>query len=390
MQKFSIIIFLCIFPAICHSQNSMNDLISKSEKRMDKILDRYDKKKQEIFSEYDKRQARIMAEYNEFCNRIMKKWGDTSMIESTRKKWVEYSHNEDSRTIVDFEEGTVKVEVLRSPSEDDGETPKRIEEALGDLMASKGKSPGFESEVIPQEDLSDTPVLEDQIDLSDYPEAIDDPADLVKEIVGKEEKEKRTVQTEDGHKEVIAISLKLVPDHILRRAEKFKDIIHRHAVRFSVNEPLIYAIIEQESFFNPAARSHVPAYGLMQIVPKSGGLDANRYVHNRDVIPSASYLYDPDNNIELGTGYLKKQMEVYFKGVTDPSCRMLCAIAAYNTGQGNVYYALTGKRTKSNAIIKINSMKYDQLYTHLKRNLPHNETRDYIEKVTTKIKKYIE
>lgn len=82
-------------------------------------------------------------------------------------------------------------------------------------------------------------------------------------------------------------------------------------------------------------------------------------------------------------------MTVYFKGVNDPRCRMLCAIAAYNTGQGNVYYALTGKRTMSNAVKKVNTMTYDQLYTYLKRNLPHSETRDYIEKVTSRMQKYI-
>lgn len=389
MKKVAFTIILCILSSVCFSQNSMNDLLNKAEKKRNRILDAYEKERNKTFNDYDRQQARIMAEYDEFCSRIMKKWGDTSMIESTRKDWVEYSDDEDSRTIVDFEEGTVKVEVLKDNAENEEDVKKRIEEALDDLMASKGKSQGIRHETVPQEDLSDTPVLDGQIDLSDYSQVKDDQSELVKEIAEKENKEIRTVHTEDGDKEIVTINLKLVPDHILIRAEKFKDFIRRHSLRFGVNEPLIYAVIEQESYFNPAARSHVPAYGLMQIVPKSGGLDANRYVHNRDVIPSASYLYNPDNNIELGTGYLKKQMEVYFKGVKDPACRMLCAIAAYNTGQGNVYYALTGKRTMSDAIKKINSMTYDQLYTYLKRNLPHSETRDYIEKVTSRMKKYI-
>ena len=81
-------------------------------------------------------------------------------------------------------------------------------------------------------------------------------------------------------------------------------------------------------------------------------------------------------------------MDVYFSGVSDLRCRMLCAIAAYNTGQGNVYYAFTGKRKAEGAFREINKYSYEQLYRHLKSRLPHAETRDYIQKVTEKIKKY--
>ena len=128
----------------------------------------------------------------------------------------------------------------------------------------------------------------------------------------------------------------------------------------------------------------------MQIVPVSGGRDANVYVNNRDVTPKPQELYDPDFNIQLGVGYLKKQMKVYFKGVRDIRSSMLCAIAAYNTGQGNVYYALTGKRSSSGVADFVNSLSYDQLYEHLKVHLPHAETRDYIQKVTSKMAKYTE
>ena len=113
-------------------------------------------------------------------------------------------------------------------------------------------------------------------------------------------------------------------------------------------------------------------------------------MNNRDVSPQPHELYDPDFNIQLGVGYLKKQMKVYFKGVRDKKAAMLCAIAAYNTGQGNVYYALTGKKSSSGVADFVNSMSYEQLYEYLKVHLPHAETRDYIQKVTSKMQKYTE
>jgi soluble lytic murein transglycosylase-like protein len=183
--------------------------------------------------------------------------------------------------------------------------------------------------------------------------------------------------------------MELVEDHIPKRAEKFKGMVSRHSSTYSVDEPLIYAIMEQESAFNPAAQSWVPAYGLMQLVPKSGGRDAYRYVHKEDAIPSADFLFDPDNNIQLGTGYLKLLMSTTFKKVENAQCRMLCAIAAYNTGAGNVSRAINGTTNISKAIPTINTMSYDQLFAHLKKALPHAETQDYIQKVTTKMQKYI-
>ena len=205
----------------------------------------------------------------------------------------------------------------------------------------------------------------------------------------KEEKPVTTpVRTVEGEKKIVKIEMKLVEDHIPKRAEQFKGIIKTHSNKFAVDEPLIYAIMEQESAFNPAAKSYVPAYGLMQLVPKSGGRDAYNYVYKQDNIPTADFLYNPENNIQLGTGYLQLLMTRYFAGVTDPQCRMLCAIAAYNTGAGNVSRAFTGNTNIKKAIPHINKLSYDQLYNHLRSKLPHAETRDYVKNVTSKMEKY--
>ena len=208
-------------------------------------------------------------------------------------------------------------------------------------------------------------------------------------VVASQTPRVQTVQTSEGIKNVVKITMELIEDHIPKRAEKFKDMVRKHSAAYAVDEPLIYAIMEQESAFNPAAQSWVPAYGLMQLVPKSGGRDAYRYVHKTDAIPSADFLFDPNNNIQLGTGYLKLLMSTTFKKIEDDRCRMLCAIAAYNTGAGNVSRAINGTTNISKAIPTINTMSYDQLFEHLKKSLPHAETQDYIQKVTTKMQKYI-
>lgn len=380
MKRLIMTILFCLGVQICLAQESSDKMLDEYHKKVDSMWEKYNHRRDNMLDRYEKQRQKMWEEHEAFRRRIMSRWGDEEMVESTKKEWVEYSSDQTRRSIVDFENGTVIIEVIADPADNEATVNSRLEEAVEDLLSSKGKTVDYESEYIPQENVTDTPIMDGQLDI--------DSKASVEEIVKEEMKAKRTVNTIEGEKDIISIHLELVEDHIPKRAERFKGIIRRHSGRFSINEPLIYAMIEQESYFNPMAKSTANAYGLMQIVPASGGRDAYRHVHNKDVIPTPEYLYDPDNNVELGVGYLHKQMTVYFKDVNDPACRMLCAIAAYNTGQGNVYYSFTGKRAMDGAIRKINAMTYEQLYQHLKLRLPHAETRDYIQKVTSKMKKY--
>ena len=72
-----------------------------------------------------------------------------------------------------------------------------------------------------------------------------------------------------------------------------------------------------ESSFNPKARSPIPAFGLMQLVPKSGARDAYNYIYKQDRLLSDTYLYVPANNIELGCAYIAKIRHDYFKNIKD-------------------------------------------------------------------------
>lgn len=394
-----------------------------------------------VRAEYERLERIFNQEHGLFADEVTRMWGDETLVESSKKSWVEYSEDRSSRTTVDFETGEVNVELLSDPGESEEEIRIRMEASIAALMTSRGKNIEFTSSVIPRTDLMDEPILQDLIDFSGYEvsegssAAAAAPAPVFggngaapsptvgqnrnlnlnrkqnttqtpvsRTPAGESMAQKRMAmskavaaaaqpvviekKTETGSKNVVKITMKLVEDHIPKRAERFKTMISRYSEKFSVDQPLIYAIIEQESSFNPAAQSWVPAYGLMQLVPKSGGRDAYRYVHKKDVIPTAEFLFDPERNIELGTGYLKLLMSTTFSKVADNDCRMLCAIAAYNTGAGNVSRAIIGNTNISKAIPEINKMSYQQLFNHLKRHLPHAETQDYIQKVTDRMQKY--
>ena len=180
----------------------------------------------------------------------------------------------------------------------------------------------------------------------------------------------------------------LKSDHVNIRADRYKQEVMKQSKRFNIDPIIAFAVMETESAFNPKAKSHIPAYGLMQLVPKSGARDAYLYVYKEDKFLDGDYLYQPRNNIELGCAYLSKIRHRYFKAIKDDERAYICAVPAYNTGIGNVAKALVNKPKLKPAAQKANSMSPDQLYKKLHKDLKYKEARDYLERVWSRKDKY--
>jgi len=175
------------------------------------------------------------------------------------------------------------------------------------------------------------------------------------------------------------------------RARPFVASINRENVEFKLSAELLLAIMETESAFNPMAKSPIPAFGLMQIVPGSAGQDATEKLFGKPRLLAPSYLFNPENNIRVGAAYFNILYYRYFRGIKDPLSRLHCAVAAYNTGPGNVSKALTGRSMALRPAIAIaNAMSSDEVYAHLMSNLPYEETVNYLRKVNSRLAKYEE
>ncbi len=107
---------------------------------------------------------------------------------------------------------------------------------------------------------------------------------------------------------------------------KYEKEINAAAEKYGVDKALIFAVIKTESDFDPDARSHAGAIGLMQIVPDTFTWMQTYYKDENSY--DFDDLYDPALNIDYGAEVLSVLLEMYEAEET--------AVCAYNAGLGHV------------------------------------------------------
>ena len=95
----------------------------------------------------------------------------------------------------------------------------------------------------------------------------------------------------------------------------YGEIIDKVSAEHGVDPKLVRALIRVESAYQPDARSHKGAMGLMQLMPAT----ARQY--------AVTNPYDPAANIDAGVRYLKSLLERLPRAL---------ALAAYNAGEAAV------------------------------------------------------
>ncbi len=130
-----------------------------------------------------------------------------------------------------------------------------------------------------------------------------------------------------------------------------KEIVLKLSEKYSVDPYLVYAIMRQESLFDPYAISRAGAKGLMQLMDKTARWMSRKYkIRLRNI-------FDIRTNIELGIAYLSYLHKIWDHDIVK-------VIASYNAGENAV------KRWR----------KYNDIYLFIE-SIPYPETRNYVKKV---------
>ena len=323
--------------------------------------------------------------YEEFAKELSQIWPNRNdkIDISAKKRFVQYSKDLNSKQTIDYEEKNISIEVIAKNNQ---EAKQKIETLFNKILEEDVKT-AYEKDILEQKILkkinpSTKPAITNQKLISDVITGQE------KVIMKNKIKEQNLIIVKHNGNFIYKANVKMPANSIIRKAKIFKQDILKNSDTQEILPELIYAIIHSESSFNPMARSHIPAFGLMQIVPKSAGIDSYQYLYKKKRILSSSYLYDSSKNITIGSAYLHILYYKYLKKIQDPQSRLYCTIAAYNTGAGNVAKTFIGITNINKAANKINSMSPQKVYSTLLQKLPYLETRKYLKKVNDRISAY--
>ncbi|MBH0003326.1 murein transglycosylase domain-containing protein [Pseudoalteromonas sp. SWYJZ12] len=388
--------------ALAYLTLSLNSLAQTSDEAE---FEAFLKKRQSEFSQYEQQQKQEFEAFvsawhdaqNAYLKQVTQKWQDPNLPSS--KVWVKYSDDLNKRTSVNFESGEVVVELLNS--QNDEQAVEYAKDQLNEL-----------SQVTVDKTLANDPVyiaanntinnksftstgkpLNKKIERNKpsttiQPKKITEQTVLSTEIVEEVLTAKAPVITKQ--KDRVTISYQLPTNTLSNQAKRYLPDVQQQAKRYNLDPALLLAIIHTESSFNPLARSPIPAFGLMQIVPTSAGKDVSKFLQGKPLLLSPEYLFQADNNVEAGSTYVHILSNRYFKNVRNEQSRIYMSIAAYNTGPGNVAKTLSGSKSLNQASIAANSMSADKVYTLMVNNLPAQETRNYLQKVVKRTAYYQE
>ncbi len=316
---------------------------------------------------------------------VGKKWGTKEVKLPEQKKYVKYTQNYRSRAIVDFDAGKILIETL---DERDPRTSLKNAVVTTLLTPNDPRSVDlFSDKEVTLTGDKEPYLLGLVVDQAGQPIRTPTEADQFAASLVAESTTTRKVDQDNREKTAHVVTIPMVSNFSHKQAEKYRAVVGQFAERYQISPSLVFAIIRTESNFNPFAVSSAPAYGLMQLVPTSGGRDAYRKAKGEDKAPTRDYLFDPDNNIELGTAYLNVLTYTHLDDVADLVSREYCVISAYNTGAGNVFK--TFSKDQRAAVDQINKLQPSALYDRLRSSLPYQETRDYLAKVVGYRKQFV-
>lgn len=178
----------------------------------------------------------------------------------------------------------------------------------------------------------------------------------------------------------------------IQSVKLYGPIIQQYAYEYELDWRLVLAVMRQESSFQPAAISHMGAYGLMQLMPTT-----QEELVEKLGVPEAQ---SPRYNIQAGIYHLRSLHRFFNRANGEERTKL--ALAAYNAGPGRILDAqdiatYLGKNPDSwssiRTILPLMARKYDSFHSKVwseggSRSGPFNNSQETINYVDNVLRYY--
>lgn len=315
-----------------------------------------------------------------YRDQVTEQWGSELAQFSSRTRYVKYSNDYRSRSIIDFKQGSVQVDTLAQQH-----SKQFLKQAIEYTLLAP-ESPEYTNFYTAySSEVKGTPFL--------YQQVRDEDGKLIKWHWRAAHYANYLIkhnfsQTPPANKQVSSVTFSLVPNHTQVRMQRYQPLISQYAKRYGIDKNVVKAIIQAESLFNPYALNATGRVGLMQISANSMGQDVFRQQKKYPFSPPQNFMFAPHNNLDLGVGYLNLLDQHYLSAIKDPNSRHYAMLASYIAGPKNMLQTFSKDKTEAFAII--NSLSSYEVYQSLTSTLTRPEIKNYVYQVNSYYRKFSE
>ncbi|PKH05026.1 murein transglycosylase domain-containing protein [Moritella sp. Urea-trap-13] len=318
----------------------------------------------------DKDNTALNTIQTDYRSEVTNLWGNSSNAFSSNYRYVKYTNDYRSRAIIDFEQGSVRVETLEQQNNQQY-LKQAIEYTL--LAPQQPKYTDFYNSYTSE--IKGTPFL--------YQQVKDNDGKAMKwhwrasRYANYLIKHKRKQVTFNGN-QITSVSFALSSNHTQIRQQRYQAQINQAAQRYKIDKNVVTAMIQVDSLFNPYALNSQGRIGLMQI-SSSIGLDVFHQQKKYPFKPQPNWLFNTNNNLDIGSSYLNLLDKQYLKAINNPKSRYYAMLASYIAGPQNMLQ--TFSKNKKEALSIINDLSSYEVYQSFTNSQSRADMKNYVSEV---------
>lgn len=315
---------------------------------------------------YEKNATALTTLKTNYQKQVNKIWGDKQSEFSTQYRYVKYINDYRSRSIIDFKQGTVRIETLEQEN-----AQQYLKQAIEYTLLAPEQPQYTDFYTSYSSEIKGLPFL--------YQQVTDDDGKSIKwhwrasryaNYLIKHKYQQVTVNDKD----INSVTFALTANHNKVRIQRYQPQIKQSAQHHNIDSQMVTAMIQANSLFNPYAISKDERIGLMQI-STAINLEVFKLQKKYAFEPQPNWLFNNAHNLDIGIGYLSL-LKQQLKPINKSKSRDYAMLASYIASPE--YMLQTFSRYNDEAFDLINKLSAYEVYQSFTNAQSRREIKNYV------------